>query len=197
MVVAAKLSRYPDSIGDGECRHSRAGLHQQRIDMPVIAALELERQVAAGESAGDAKSAHRRLGAGIHQANQFHARLGSADKLGELDFAFRRRSETGADLEYSLQRVDHRLRAMAEKQRSPGTDVVDIAVPIDVDQPRSFASGDESRCSADPGRPERASSRLRALLSGHERKALLSANCPRQLLSRQLTDRQQSRPPPF
>jgi hypothetical protein len=43
------------------------------------------------------------------------------------------------------------LGPMSEEQRSPGTDVVDVGVPVDVYEPRSLAFGDE------PGRPADAS----------------------------------------
>ena len=71
-------------------------------------------QVAAGEPAGDAKRAHGRLGTGIHQTNEFHARHGVADQLGKFDFALGRRAEAGADFEHLLQRFDHCLRTMAQ-----------------------------------------------------------------------------------
>jgi hypothetical protein len=116
--------------------------------MPVIAALELEGQVSTGEAAGDAKGAHGRLGTGVHQTNQFHARLGQANQLGQLDFAFGRRSEAGANLEDGLQSFDNFFRTVPQKQRTPGTDVVDVAVSIDVDEPGSLASSDETRCTA-------------------------------------------------
>ena len=74
--------------------------------------------------------------------------LARRDQLGQLDFAFSRRSEAGANFEDSLQRLDHFLRTVAEKQRPPGTDVVDVAVPVDIDEPGSLASGDETRCTA-------------------------------------------------
>ena len=51
IVVSAKRLRHALRVGDPQRRHARAGLHQQRIDVAVIAAFELDDQVAAGESA--------------------------------------------------------------------------------------------------------------------------------------------------
>ena len=66
--------------------------------------------------------------------------------------------------------VDDRLRSMAQKKRAPGTDVVDIAVPIDVRHPSAFTFGDETRRAADP--TERPNGRVHAagrhLLSASE-----------------------------
>ena len=83
-------------IGDAERRHARSGFHQQRIDVPVIAAFELDGQVAAGESARHAQRAHGGFGAGIDQAHHFHRRHDLRDQLGQFDFAFGGRAETGA-----------------------------------------------------------------------------------------------------
>ena len=57
MVVSAKRLRHALRIGDPERGHARAGLHQQRIHVAVIAAFEFDGQIAAGETA---RHAHAR-----------------------------------------------------------------------------------------------------------------------------------------
>jgi hypothetical protein len=56
-------------VAEGE--QARPGLHQQTVGVAVVAALELEQQVAAGEAARETDGAHRRLGAGADQAHHF------------------------------------------------------------------------------------------------------------------------------
>ena len=51
MVVSAKRFGHALRVGDPERRHAGAGLHQQRIHVAVIAAFELDGEVAAGEAA--------------------------------------------------------------------------------------------------------------------------------------------------
>ena len=78
MVVAANACGHARGIGDAERRHAGAGLHQQRIDVAVIAAFELDGQVAAGESARHAQRAHGGFGAGVHQPHHLHRGHASA-----------------------------------------------------------------------------------------------------------------------
>ena len=118
--------------------------------MAVIAAFELNRQIAAGETASDSKRAHRRFCPGIDETNQFHAWHRLPDQFGEDNFAFRRSPKTRADFKHFPQRVDDGLWAMAEQQWSPGADVVDVGVAVDVDQPGTFALGDKPGCTTDP-----------------------------------------------
>ena len=127
-------------VGDPQRRHAGAGLHQQRIDVAVIAAFELDGEIAAGEAARQAQRAHGRFGAGVHQPHHFHRGHGLRDQLGQFDFALGGRAEAGAGFEHLAQRVDHRRRAMAQQQRSPGADVIDVRVAVDVEDARALAA---------------------------------------------------------
>ncbi len=72
----------------------------------------------------------------------------SLDQFGQLDFAFGGRAEAGADLQHLAQSVCHDWRAVAQDQRAPGQDVVDVLVAVDVEDLRSFAASDERRRAA-------------------------------------------------
>lgn len=61
--------------------------------MAVVAAFELDGEVAAGEAAGHAQGAHGGFGARVHQAHHLHGGDGGGDLFGELDFAFGGRSK--------------------------------------------------------------------------------------------------------
>ena len=130
-------------IRDPEGGHARAGLDEQGIDVAVIAAFELDDEVAAGEAAGQADRGHGGFGAGVDQAHHFDGRDGIADGCGELDFGFGGRAETGADVERSVDGGEDLGMAVAEQQRAPGADVVDVLVAVDVEEVRAFAAGDE------------------------------------------------------
>ena len=75
---------------------------------------------------------------GTHSMNQF----------GEFHFAFGGRAETGSDGENLAQRIDHRRKAVAQDQRAPGENIIDVLVAIDVEDVRSLAAGDEGRRAA-------------------------------------------------
>ncbi len=128
-----------------ERRHARSGLHQQRIHVAVIAAFELDGKVAARESARHAQRAHGGFGPGIDQAHHLDGRHALVNQLGQLHLALGGRAEAGSDRENLAQRVHDRRKAVAQDQRSPGQDVVDVLVAVDVVDVRSLAACDERR----------------------------------------------------
>ena len=147
-------------IRDPQRRHARTGLHQQRIDVPVIAAFELDGQVPARESARHPQRAHRRFGARVHQPHHLHRRHRAADHLGQFDFALGGRAEAGADLQHLARSLQCTGKAVAQNQRPPGAHVVDVLVAVDVEDARALAARDEARRSADAAK--RADRRIHA-----------------------------------
>jgi hypothetical protein len=71
------------------------------------------------------------------------------NELGEFHFALGRRAKAGSGLERFAQRVNDRRKAVAQQQRPPGENVVDVFVAIDVPDMRSLAACNEWRGSAD------------------------------------------------
>ena len=69
-----------------EGREAGAGRDQQVIRMPVVAAGELDDQIAPGERARQADGAHDGLGAGGHQPHLLDAGIGGDHALRQLDF---------------------------------------------------------------------------------------------------------------
>ncbi len=123
----------------------------------MVGAGELDHDLAAGDGARQADRAHRRLGPGAghpHHLDRREARRRpprpaatsaavAAPKLvprfGRLDH-----------------RRDHRRLGVAEDQRAPGADPVEVAVAVDVEQLAALAALDEDRVAADlPHRPHR------------------------------------------
>jgi len=89
-----------------------------------------------------------RLRARVHQADHLNRWHGRLDLLGELDFSFCRRAEAGSDLEGFLERP-HDLRVtMSQQQRAPGTNIVDVFIPIGVEEMRALAARDENGIAA-------------------------------------------------
>src|ERR1700727_3359374 len=67
-------------------RDPRAGVGQQRVDVAVVAAGELDDFGAAGESAGASHPPHGGLGAGVDQPNQVNRRHPVDDLGGQFAF---------------------------------------------------------------------------------------------------------------
>ena len=126
-----------------------AGLHEQRIDMAVVAALEFHDLVAPGKSAREPDRGHRRLGAAVDHADFFNRRHPRADQLGHLDLARIRDAEADAVFCGGGNRIEHDLRRMAENRRPPCADVVDEFVAIDIPDVRAVGALDEERLAAD------------------------------------------------
>src|ERR1051326_8323644 len=92
--------------------------------------------------------AMNRLGAGIHQPHHFDRGHGVDDGIGELDLLFGGRPEAGADGERAFQRLENLRMPVAEQQRSPATDVIDVLVAVGIEDVRALAARDESRLAA-------------------------------------------------
>jgi hypothetical protein len=58
------------------------------------------------------------------------------------------RAEAGADGERAFERLENRRVAMAQQQRAPGADVIDVLVAIDVEDVGPLAARDEHRLAA-------------------------------------------------
>src|SRR5205807_9233064 len=84
--VGGSGRRYTWRIWLTKRKWSGAGLDQQVVGMPVIAAVELDNRVAAGESPGQAQGGHGGFGAGADEAHQVDAGEGLLDESAELDF---------------------------------------------------------------------------------------------------------------
>ena len=115
--------------------------------MAVVGAGELEELLAAGRGAGEPDRAHRRLGAGVDHPHHLDRGEAVADLGGELDLALGRRAEAGPSRGGVGDRRDHVRVGVAEDQRAPGADPVDVAVAVDVDQLEALAALDEDRVS--------------------------------------------------
>ena len=135
----ARRARMAEGEGAG------AGFHQQRVGMPVVAAFELDDQLAAGEAAREADRGHRRLGARGHQAHALDRRHELADALGELRFFRRWRAVGQRARGCRLHRSDDCGVGVSEQHRAPGADVIDIAPAFCIPQVRAGSALEEPR----------------------------------------------------
>ena len=156
---AGRLRRsHPRAAGDGQRRQARAGLGEQAVGVAVVGAGELDHDLAAGHGAGEPHRAHRRLGAGAGHPQHLHRGDAVDDLLGQLDLGRGRRSVAGPAGGGLADGRDDLGVGVAEDQRPPGADPVDVAIAVDVDQLATLAALDEDRLAVDlPHRPHRAS----------------------------------------
>ena len=134
-------------VAEGE--RARARLDEQRIGVTVVAAFELDDQVAPGEPARQAQRAHRRFRTGRHQPHEFDRRHERAEHLGHLDFGFGRCAEGERPAGRRLHRFHHERMRVARDHRAPGADVVDVPPAVGVPEVGARGPLEERRHAAD------------------------------------------------
>ena len=143
--------------GDAQCQRATAGLHQQAVDMSVIAAGELHDHIASGMPACEADRRHGRFGPRVHHPHLLDRGHDFDDEFGQFRFQDRGCSKTRAVRQRAFDRADHRRMSMPEDMRTPRSDVIDQPIAIDVVQVGPFAAFDDERLSAHATkRPRRA-----------------------------------------
>jgi hypothetical protein len=143
-------------VGQGERRHARTGRGEQGVDVAVVVTGELDHLRPAGEAARQPQGTHRRLGARIDQPHLLDRGHPGHDLLGEQHLALGRRAEGEAVRRRGRDRRQNLGVGMAEDQRPPGADQVDVAPLIGVDQVRPLPPDEEPRRAADRAeRPDR------------------------------------------
>ena len=91
--VLREVGGHAGRVGQAERLDARARLHEQRVARAVVAAVELEDVVAAGEAAREPDRGGRRLGARRDEAHLLDPGHPLADELAHPDLARRRRAE--------------------------------------------------------------------------------------------------------
>ena len=95
---------------------ARAGLRKEVVEMPMMAAVELDNDLFFCKAAREADGAHRRLGSRIDETDKVHRRDTVADVPGHVDLFARCRSEAHALLNGFLRTQDHVAVSVAEDQ---------------------------------------------------------------------------------
>jgi hypothetical protein len=156
---------------DPERGEARSGAREEGVDVPVVAAGELEDAVARRECTRKAHGAHRRLGAGGDEAYLLDGRDGVGDLGGELDLRLGGRAEARPALGRLHDRLERLAVGMAEQQRAPRHHPVDVAVAVDVLDVRTLAAAHEDGL-VEPDGTHRANRRVDAAGNELERAAV-------------------------
>ncbi len=143
------LVRHACRSRNAKCRDAGAGFDQKAVGVAVIAALEFDDELAAGGGAGQADSGHRRLSAGADETHFFDGRIAAGDALGEIGLRCRGGAEAGRVARGALNGFDNRRERVAQNHRSPGAEVVDVAIAVGVVEGCALGALDEGRRAAD------------------------------------------------
>ena len=113
--------------------------------MAMVAPGEFYDFVSPRVGAGNPDGAHGGLRAGVHQPKQLHGGHGRVDKPGQLHLALSRSTEGRTAGRPLLHRHHHSRMGVAQDERSPGADVVDVFVAVHVPDAGALATPDEGR----------------------------------------------------
>ena len=102
--------------------------------MTVVATFEFNDFVATGKTTGQADSAHRRFGAGVHHAHHIHGRDQFGHQLRHFHFHFGRCAKAQTTFGGFNHGIADRRMVMAQHHRPPGTDIIDIGFAINIVQ---------------------------------------------------------------
>ncbi len=135
--VLCHVLRNTGGRGGSEGGKSGPGFHEKRIDVAVIAAVELDHLVLPCEAAGQTDRGHRGLRPGIHEADLVDIAVVLQDDLGQLVLHLGGGSERGAFAQSGRHHFDHLGMSMTQDQRSEGAAEIDVLVAVRVRDPTS------------------------------------------------------------
>ena len=133
----------PGAVGLAEGEGAASGLHQQGVDMAVVAAFELHDPFASGKAPGKTDRRHDGLGAAIGHPHFFDRGDHPADGLGHLDLEGVGDPEAGAVPGSLGHGIDHDLRRMTQNGRAPCADKVDVVAAVGIGDGAPLGLGDE------------------------------------------------------
>src|SRR5437588_10681920 len=117
--------------------------------MTVVAAIEFDNLIAAGESARQSNARHRRFGPAVDHSDLLDRRHPLANEFGQFHFERVRNSETQSARGRIAHGTDHNFRRVTENSWTPTADVVDVFVSIDIPNVRAGSALNEKRLAAD------------------------------------------------
>lgn len=133
-------------IAEGE--KTRARLHEERVRVAVVAALELDDAVAAREAAGESNGGHARFRAGAHEAHLFHRGNEARDLFGDFNLGAGGGAEGKAAVDRGMDGLDDIRIVVAEDHRTPGAHIVGEALFLNVPHVGALGALDEARGAA-------------------------------------------------
>ncbi len=147
--VLGEVGGHAGRGGVAEGEHAAAGFDQQAVGVAVVAAFEFDEQVAPGVAARQADGAHGGFGAGGDEAHHVEAGDEFDELFGQVDFSFCGRAEGEAVGGSFLHGADDVGVGMADDQRPPGADVIEVTLAVGIPEVGACATGEEARFAAD------------------------------------------------
>ena len=116
--------------------------------MAVVAALELDDEITAGGAPRETDGAHGRLRPRGDQTHHLHGRHRGHDEIGQLDLARGRRAIARAPREGLPHRLDHGGGGVAQDERAPRAEEIDVGAAVDIRDAAALGAPDEEGSAA-------------------------------------------------
>ena len=113
----------------------------------MVTAFELEDVLAPRDGTSQPRNRHSRFGAAGREAHHLHVRHPFGDLVGQLHLPLGGHTEAGPVLHGPRHRVEDDVGGMAQHQRAPRQDVIEILVAVGVPHPRAFTALGHERLS--------------------------------------------------
>ncbi len=115
----------------------------------MITPLKLEQQLPTGRCPREAHRRHGRLGPAVHEAKHLDSRHARPHELAEFHLGLTWGPVGPARQGGALDGLPHGGMRVAEDERPPRSDVVQVTPAVDVGESGPIRAGDEERCAAD------------------------------------------------
>ena len=112
------------AVGVSKSEGTRSRLHQQAVDVPVVAPCEFDDFVAPGETPGQANGRHGGLGSTVAHSHFLHRRNEVNDQFRHFHFRRSGRSETGSPFQSLRHRFTDLGVIVSVNRRSPSANVI-------------------------------------------------------------------------
>ena len=130
--------------GQRERSQARPGGGEQAVKVAVVAAGELDHQVATGVAAGKPDGGHGRLGAGGDHPDPLGCRDALLDDRGEVGLVRGRGAEGQSAVDGGVHRREDLRVGVAQQRRAPGADQVDVLGAVGVGEVRALGGDHEA-----------------------------------------------------
>ena len=136
-------------IRNGQSRCRATSSDQQAINVAMIITSKLDHDVSTGVSSRQSNRTHRRFGSRIDQSHHFNRRHRVNHQFGEFIFRNRWRTKARPTINRCMNRFADPWPLMPKDHRPPRTDVIDVPIPIDIEQVSTFTSFEHQRFTTD------------------------------------------------
>mmetsp|Transcript_2135 Transcript_2135/g.3011 ORF Transcript_2135/g.3011 Transcript_2135/m.3011 type:complete len:293 (+) Transcript_2135:655-1533(+) len=136
-------------VWQSKCGNTGTGLYQERVSVSVVASFEFDNLFTSGESTNKTDHSHAGFSSRVCESNHFHGWHSSNNSLGQFIFQWARSTEGGSLFHGCLDSVQYIIISMSQNGRSPGSNVIDVLVLVNIPGVSTLYPVEDNRVSSD------------------------------------------------